>query len=72
MLTITRRNGEEIVIGDSISIKVLAQSNGQVRIGIRAPNDIAVHRREIYNRMEHEAGVPTLSFAEKNYRNQTH
>lgn len=72
MLLITRRNGEEIIIGDNISIKVLAQSNGQVRIGIRAPNDIAVHRREIYNQMEHEAGVPTMSFAEKNDNNKIH
>lgn len=72
MLLITRRNGEEIVIGDNISVKVLAQSNGQVRIGIRAPNDVAVHRREVYNRMGHEAGVPTISFAEKNNRNKIH
>lgn len=72
MLLITRRNGEEIVIGDNISVKVLGQNNGQVRIGIRAPNEVAVHRREIYNRIEHEAGVPTRSFAEKNYTNKIH
>jgi carbon storage regulator len=72
MLLITRRNGEEIVIGDNISVKVLAQNNGQVRIGVRAPHDVAVHRREIYNRIEHQAGVPTRSFAEKNNKNQIH
>lgn len=47
MLVLTRKCGEEIVIGDGIQIKVLATSGGRVRIGITAPRNVAVHRSEL-------------------------
>jgi carbon storage regulator len=47
MLILTRRLGESIVIGDDIIIRVL-DINGQVKLGIEAPQDISVHREEIY------------------------
>lgn len=49
MLVITRKLEEEIVIGDSIVVKVIRINRGQVLLGITADKDIPVHRREIQN-----------------------
>ena len=49
MLVITRKTEEAIVIGDGIEIRVLRVGQDGVRLGITAPKDVAVHRREIYN-----------------------
>jgi carbon storage regulator len=49
MLALTRKVGESIVIDDSIRITVVAVEQGQVRIAIDAPRDIAVHRSEVYD-----------------------
>lgn len=48
MLVVTRRPQEAVVIGDDIVVAVLGVKGNQVRIGIRAPKDVAVHREEIY------------------------
>ena len=50
MLVLTRKIGEEIVIGDNIHIKVLAVDGGKVRIGIVAPKDVIVDRQEVHDR----------------------
>lgn len=52
MLILTRRVGETIRINDDISIQVLAVSGLQVKIGITAPAEVAVHREEIYQRIQ--------------------
>ena len=44
MLILTRRVGETLMIGDSVSVTVLGVKGNQVRIGITAPKDVAVHR----------------------------
>jgi|TARA_R100000005_G_scaffold94153_1_gene71349 carbon storage regulator len=60
MLILTRRVGESLMVGDDITITVLGVKGNQVRIGVNAPKDVAVHREEIYNRIQEgdEAAVP--------------
>lgn len=48
MLVLTRRVGESILIGDDIVVTVLELNRDQVRIGIRAPRSVTVHREEVY------------------------
>ena len=54
MLILTRRVGETVRIGDDVSITVLGVKGNQVRIGIDAPREVAVHREEIYQRILNE------------------
>ncbi len=51
MLILTRRVGETLKIGEDIEVTVLGLRGGQVRMGINAPRDVAVHREEIYHRI---------------------
>ncbi|CAN7563404.1 carbon storage regulator CsrA [Pseudomonas umsongensis] len=54
MLILTRKAGETIRINDDISITVLSVQGQQVKLGIAAPKDVAVHREEIYQRIQDE------------------
>lgn len=57
MLILSRRVGEDVVIGDDIFITVLGVKGGQVRLGFDAPLDIPVHRSEIKDRIDAERAL---------------
>ena len=61
MLILTRRVGETLMIGDSVTVTILGVKGNQVRVGITAPKDVAVHREEIFQRIGREAAASAAS-----------
>jgi carbon storage regulator len=66
MLILTRRLGESVKIGDEVTVTVLGVRGNQVRLGFAAPRYVAVHREEIYERLQTER---LTNFAQKNRGN---
>lgn len=54
MLILTRRVGETLMVGDEVTVTVLGVKGNQVWIGVNAPKEVAVHREEIYQRIQRE------------------
>jgi carbon storage regulator len=54
LLILTRRIGESLMIGNEVTVTVLSVKGNQVRLGVDAPKDVAVHREEIYERVQRE------------------
>jgi len=55
MLMLTRRTGESVMIGDEVKISVLGIKGNQIRLGVSAPREVAVHREEVFKRIQDEA-----------------
>ena len=66
MLILTRRVGETLVIGDDVTVTVLGVRGNQVRLGVNAPKDIAVHQEEIYQRIQNEKSGEISSESDEN------
>ena len=58
MLILTRRVGETLMVGDEVTVTVLGVKGNQVRLGVNAPKEVAVHREEIYERIQREQDEP--------------
>lgn len=58
MLVLTRKSGEAIRIGDDVTVTIVQLGRGRVRIGIDAPGAVAVHRGEIYDRIQEATVCP--------------
>lgn len=61
MLILTRRVTETLTIGDNVTVTVLGVKGNQVRIGVNAPKDTAVHREEIYQKIQREKDDETAT-----------
>lgn len=61
MLVLTRRPGEQIVIGDNIRLTVVSLGPGRVKIGIEAPANVRIDRQEIHERIQQEQAVDVLA-----------
>jgi carbon storage regulator len=76
MLVFTRKRDEAIVIGDGIEIRVLRTGKDAVRIGVTAPADVPVHRREVYDAVgqanRSAAGMPLPALAQLAERLRLH
>jgi carbon storage regulator len=63
MLILTRRVGETLKVGNDVDVTVLGVKGNQIRIGIKAPKNVAVHREEIFERIQREAELAQRSGA---------
>ena len=54
MLILTRKQGESVAIGDEIQVTVVEIQGKQVKLGVRAPREVSVHRQEIYEKIQQE------------------
>jgi carbon storage regulator len=64
MLVLSRYKDESIMIGNDIEVMVLRVDGGKVRLGIKAPRDVAVHRKEIYLKIQEEKEWKTFTHNE--------
>lgn len=54
MLALSRRTGESIIIGENIEVTVLSITKDQIKLGINAPKNIPIHRKEVYIQIQQE------------------
>jgi carbon storage regulator len=63
MLVLCRRTSESLLIGDEVTVTVLAVKGNQVRFGIAAPRDVSVDRQEVWERKQEDGGAPPAAEA---------
>ena len=61
MLVLTRKLGETIRIGDTITVKIVDLDGRHVKLGIEAPKNVAVNREEIYEKIQRENRAASIS-----------
>ncbi|EEG76541.1 carbon storage regulator CsrA [Dethiobacter alkaliphilus] len=61
MLVLTRKSGENLIIGDNITIKILEIKGDTVKIGIDAPKEVAIHREEVFEAIKEANRAAALS-----------
>ena len=61
MLVLSRKQGERVVIGDGITVTVLAIEGNRVKLGFVGPTDVPIHRQEIYNQIYGCTAAPVES-----------
>lgn len=71
MLVLSRQKDESIMIGDDVEITIVDVRGDKVRLGITAPRDIPVHRREIYDAIQREKSEKTKTEKENSEREET-
>ena len=75
MLVLTRRVGETLMVGEEVTVTILGVKGNQVRIGVSAPKEVAVHREEIYERIKAEEQTMRnrrIRFADRRQNNVIH
>lgn len=61
MLVVSRKQGESIIIGENIEIKILEISEGSIKIGIEAPKSVRVLRKELIKEVEEENKISIIN-----------
>lgn len=64
LLVLTRKNGESIKIGDDIEITIVSSKNDQVKIGIKAPKNVEIYRKEVYEQIQGENQQASIDITE--------
>jgi carbon storage regulator len=59
MLVLSRKKGESIVIRDNIVVTVVDLRRGKVQFGIEVPKEVAVHRKELYDKIKSQESFPS-------------
>ncbi|HUU19930.1 MAG TPA: carbon storage regulator CsrA [Sedimentisphaerales bacterium] len=68
MLVLSRHKDESIMIGDNVEVIIVDVQGNKVRLGINAPKDISVHRKEVYRTLQREKNYKESSTQEENLR----
>ena len=71
MLVLSRKKNESIIINDNITVTVIEIRGDKVRLGIEAPKDVTVHRREVYEAIQNQAALPCVLLAPNSQQPRT-
>ena len=69
MIALTRKKGDSIMIGEDIEIVIIESSKDQVRLGIKAPRNVSIYRKEIFEQIMNENKEAILNIDVKNIKN---